>query len=393
MKSNKRTQTTVIRVLLTVGVLLIFASLLAQRCQSLPVSFPPFSTVTPEPLLPTPTQSVAVQVGAEVTATPMLTPMPTPTVAVEVLPAGALDDDAFGRIGIGGPLFDTAGPWDAGLRWTHHLDWRYTRHEEMPEELTYWRTLRMDEDGWRGLTWESVLEEAETYPGSIWIVGNEPDVKWQDGVSAEFYAEMYHDAYTRIKEVDPSAQLAIGAVTAGTELRMRYLDTVIATYQSLYDAPMPVDVWTVHAYVLREERDSWGVDIPPGMTEDSGDLFEIEDHDDLDLFVAQLVRMRQWMADNGYRDLPLAVTEFGILLPNDYGFPEASIAQYMRDTYDIMYELTDPQIGYPGDENRLVQVAFWFAMTDLQYSTSALWDADAEQLTTLGETLRAYVGR
>ena len=31
---------------------------------------------------------------------------------------------------------------------------------------------------------------------------------------------------------------------------------------------MPVDVWNVHNFVLREERGSWGVDIPPGIPDD-----------------------------------------------------------------------------------------------------------------------------
>ena len=30
--------------------------------------------------------------------------------------------------------------------------------------------------------------------------------------------------------------------------------------------------------------------------------------------------MRQWMADHGQRDKPLWITEYGILMPEEYGF-------------------------------------------------------------------------
>ena len=80
------------------------------------------------------------------------------------------------------------------------------------------------------------------------------------------------------------------------------------------------------------------------------------------------------MADNGYRDKPLAVTEFGVLLPNDYGFPPEAVEQYMIDTIDIMLTLQDDAIGYPQDDNRLIQSMFWFIFHYDLYPTGAIWD-------------------
>ena len=51
------------------------------------------------------------------------------------------------------------------------------------------------------------------------MIGNEPDVRWQDNVTPERYAEIYHDIYTFIKERDPGAQVVIGGVAQSTPLR------------------------------------------------------------------------------------------------------------------------------------------------------------------------------
>ncbi|MEZ4715566.1 MAG: hypothetical protein R2851_05670 [Caldilineaceae bacterium] len=50
---------------------------------------------------------------------------------------------------------------------------------------------------------------AANNPGRTWIVGNEPDVAWQDNTTAADYACAYHDAYHAIKAGDPTAQVAI----------------------------------------------------------------------------------------------------------------------------------------------------------------------------------------
>ncbi len=305
-----------------------------------------------------------------------------------------LTDDQFGRIGVSGSQAMAAQAWQSGLRWSQTLDWDYKRDPQLPADVTFLHTLRITEDGWGNFdTWDEVLDEVRRHPGQVWIIGNEPDVKWQDGVSAEIFADRYHEAFARIKAVDITAQVAVGAVSAGTELRLRYLDQVLAIYEQKYGMALPTDMWTLHAYVLREERDSWGIDIPPGLDAEFGDLYEIDDHDDLDLFLKQIVAFRRWMSENGYRDRPLSVTEFGILLPNDYGFPPEVVAQYMRDTYTIMLNEQDAQIGYPSDDNRLVQSMFWFIFHYDQYPTGAIWDIENGKLTPLGEELQSFIGR
>jgi hypothetical protein len=257
--------------------------------------------------------------------------------------------------------------------------------------------IRVSEAGIRQ-DWEEVALVIEANPGSVWIIGNEPDILWQDNTTAERYAEIYETAYSFIKERDPSALIAVAGVGQPTPLRLAYLDTVLATYEQSYGRPMPVDIWTIHNFILREERDSWGVGIPPGMTQETGQpidqgiLYEIADHNDQVIFQQNLYTFRQWMAERGYRDRPLAVTEFGILMPSDFGFPPPVVAEFMTGTFDFLVQAADDTIGYPADDNRLVQWAFWYSVYDPQdFPTGNLYDPETNELTTLGELYANYI--
>jgi hypothetical protein len=227
-------------------------------------------------------------------------------------------------------------------------------------------------------------------PGALWLIGNEPDVKWQDNVLPDRYAELYHDLYVQLKALDPTCQVAIGGVSQPTPLRLRYLDLILQAYQDRYGEPMPVDVWNVHNFILREERDSWGVDIPPGMSERTGQLREIADHDDMAIFRQQIVDFRRWMAEGGQRDKHLIVTEYGILMPNEYGFPPDQVEQFMLDTFEYFRTAADPAIGYPLDGYRLVQRWCWFSLADARYPTGDLVWFDSGELTPLGNAFRDF---
>ncbi len=225
----------------------------------------------------------------------------------------------------------------------------------------------------------------------VWVIGNEPDVIWQDDVTPEVYAHAYHDLYALIKKTDPSASIAAGSISQATPLRLVYLDRVLAAYQNLYGESMPVDWWAVHGYVLREERGSWGVDIPPGLSENQGELYSAKDHGRLDLFEAQIIAFREWMTINGYRDTPLALTEFGILLGANDGYTPDIAAQYLRQTTSWLATATDERLGYPKDENRLVQRWAWFSLADIYFPTSDLANLEKDGLTIVGQAYRQNV--
>ena len=189
---------------------------------------------------------------------------------------------------------------------------------------------------------------------------------------------------------NPSAQVAIGAITQVTPLRLQYIEDVLAAYQTLVGEPMPVDVWNIHAFILREELDSWGVSVPPGSDVEQGILWEIKDHNDLALFQQEIVDFRRWMARNGQRDKPLIVSEYGILMPPEYGFPPEVVADFMRATFDYLLNARDEEIGFASDDNRLVQKLAWYSLSDTVYPTGNLLDPVTGELTQLGQAFADY---
>lgn len=238
---------------------------------------------------------------------------------------------------------------------------------------------------------DRLQEIARQNPGALWLVGNEPDVIWQDDSSPREYARVYRDVYSIVKGVDSNAQIAIGGIAQVTPLRLRYLDAVLVAYEELYDQPMPVDVWNIHLAILREERGSWGVDIPPGFNEDAGILYEIEDNADVEILKEQVVTFRRWMAERGLREKPLIVTEFSVLMPAEYGFPPERVRGFMLAAFDLLVSATDGRFGYPADENRLVQRWAWYSVADRVYSTGNLFDPETGQITPLGRAFGEYV--
>lgn len=295
------------------------------------------------------------------------------------------------RMGISGDLRDLDGGLAAGLSFGLFLNWGVVM-EQPAANITFWQMVRLGEDEGVKISWEELEKAVANQPGSVWIVGNEPDVIWQDNVTPERYAELYHEVYTFVTERDPTAQVAIGGITQPTPLRLAYLDRVLTAYETQFGQVMPVDIWTVHAFILREEAGSWGVDIPPGMSEQEGVLYEIADHDDFTIFTENIFIFRRWLKDRGYGDRPLAVTEYGILMPFDYGFPPEAVSVFMKQSFDFFLTARDEEIGYSLDDYRLVQWWFWYSLHDPDlYVTGNLYDRQTGELTPLGKEWQEYV--
>lgn len=232
-------------------------------------------------------------------------------------------------------------------------------------------------------------------PGSVWLIGNEPDCIWQDDSLPSEYAAVYHELYAFIKGRDPSARIAIGGIVQPTPLRLEYLEMVLAAYQSLYGEPMPVDVWNIHNMILREERGSWGCEIPPGIDDDQGMLYEVQDNDNTEIFRRHIVAFRQWMKDKGERNKPLIVSEYGVLMPEVYGFDYLRVRNFMYATFDYFMTATDESLGYPADGNRLVQRWAWYSLNDDDFEGFVSWqhlfDPETKQITQLGIDYGNYI--
>lgn len=233
-------------------------------------------------------------------------------------------------------------------------------------------------------------------PGMLWIIGNEIDRVGQDGVCPQQYAQAYHDAYYFIKSRDATAQIATAGLVEFTPMRAQYLDIVWDSYVARYGEPMPVDAWTMHLYILSESNDgdayfALGTDpalaIPYNCNCSDPDTYCHAEHDDLNLVIDQVRRMRNWMKAHGQQDKPLLVTEYSILKPYNLGgicsatdcyggpvpgcfcdetqrtFHPGRVAAFQQATFDYMFSATDAQIGMPHDNNRLVQQWLWYRLT------------------------------
>lgn len=371
------------------------------------------AVATPEPLIPTaaPAQTLAVIATAtSARATlPITEPVNLPTLPIEATPQGISTRVApavtsipstvkptslRSRLGVGvAPnvtdwTFDETVAQRLGMGW--YLDWGVQTKPVQTNGLEFAQMIRVHGTGYSPDRAE-IANALAANPGSLWLIGNEPDVRWQDNTSPEDYARRFHELVVFIKSLDPTAQVAIGGVSQVTPLRLSYLERVLAAYEEEFGEPMPVDVWNIHTFILREERDSWGVSIPPGFDDvQQGILWEIEDHDDLDLLHQQVVDFRRWMVDHGQRNKPLIVTEYGILMPEEYGFPPESVADFMRRSFDLLLITSDAETGYPADGNRLVQRFLWYSLSDTNYPTGNLVDPVTGALTPLGQAFAEY---
>jgi len=223
----------------------------------------------------------------------------------------------------------------------------------------------------------TVTTYAAAHPGKLWILGNEIErVDWgncsyQDEILPELYAVAYHELYTAIKGADPTAQIAIGGVVEATPLRLEYLTKVWDAYQTTYGGDMPVDVWNVHAFVLREVAGEWGADVPAGSDAATGVVYTAKDNKDWSKAQAQLIAYRGWMKDHGQQNKPLIISEYGVNMPawaetnppNQFE-PEHVRDEFMHPSFDFFLNYTDVSLGYPADGYRLVQRWNWYSLDD-----------------------------
>jgi len=256
--------------------------------------------------------------------------------------------------------------------------------------------------------WQKVAEAIRRRRGEIWLVGMWPEWEVGGNRTPEEYAEIYHETYQFIKSHDLAAMVAPGGIMEPTPLRLQWLDAVLEAYRARYHERLPADAWHINNYVLREERGAWGAGIPAGIEANAGQLYEIADNANAALFREQVRAFRQWMADHGERGKPLLISGYGVQMPSEYlgdGDIKAGnirIREYMRETFDFLETARDDEIGYPADENRLVQRWIWFSLNAPAYdpktgvvSNGMLFtprDAEGKsRLTTFGGAFVDYI--
>lgn len=288
------------------------------------------------------------------------------------------------------------------LRIGWYVDWTATANPARPGGITYIPTIRLSQTGPDSYTYSpsgaALSATVASNPGAIWLIGNEPDRRYyQDDLEPHVYARAYHDLYYLIKAMDPQALIGAGGIVQPTPLRLQYLDLVLEHYRNLYGEPMPVDVWNIHAFILRERNcvyhpdDCWGADVPPGINVPEGMLYEIQDNDNIEIFKQNIERFRRWMAERGYQDRPLIITEFGVQMPSDYGFTPERVNAYMKATFDYLMTVTST-VGYPADEYRLVQRWAWYSLSDKHFN-GWLFDPQTRERTVFGDHFASYTAQ
>ena len=261
-------------------------------------------------------------------------------------------------------------------------------------DLEYVQTIRLSESGYAP-SQAAIDEYASTHRGTLYLISNETDAPAQDCVTPPQYAQHYHELYNIIKTSDPTAKVAIGGVVQATPLRLQYLDMILDEYQDQWGEMIPVDVWNVHAFILQEKKNDWGCQIPCGIEGvNQGMLYTVEDHDSMTILNQHIRDFRKWMKAKGERNKPLIVSEYGILMPEDLGFDQPRVEAFMLATFDYFLNTKVSWLGYPADENRLVQAWAWYSLDDDQFegfdSRSHLFNPSTKQLTSLGRAYRDY---
>lgn len=282
------------------------------------------------------------------------------------------------------------------LPFSWYLDFWYSPDPSRPNGVEYVQVLPVDEH--YPPDWLELEEAVRANPGSLWFVGNEPEGVYVGNRTPEEYSDIYHTYYTFLKTHDPSCTVAIGSVIQPTPLRLEWLDRLLQSYEAQYGQPLPTDVWNIHNQVLREKRQDYGCGIPAGLDDDEGMAYPWWENDNVTRFQEHIVAFRQWMADRGYRDTWLIVSEFGVLYPSHWfdtlGEPggDARVMAFMEATYDYLLSATDSEIGCPPDGNRLVQRWAWFSLNTPTWTqrpaagfNGNLCDPYTHELTVFGE--------
>lgn len=274
---------------------------------------------------------------------------------------------------------------------------------ERPGGVEFVQTIRFTQvgsDDYVASRTQSQIEAiAAANPGAAWLIGNEPDRKdFQDDLEPHVYANAYHDTYLIIKNADPTARVFAGTIVQPTPIRLQYLDLVLDAYQTAYGVPLPTQGWSIHNFILNEvscdydDTNCWGAEIPPGVDADFGEVLTLEDNKNVELFKERIVRFRQWMNDNGYGGLPVLLSEYGVLIPEDFaGFEPSEVNKFMNATFDYMLTAADPALGDPNDNYRLIQQFSW-------YSTGApgdiyngyLFDRNTQVISVMGQNYASY---
>ena len=284
------------------------------------------------------------------------------------------------------------------LRVGWYLNYQAQTNPVRPNGIDYMPIISLRNYPTGNISDSQVLAAVAANPGAEWFIGNEPDrpgPNLQDNLPPTLYAEAYHHYYHLIKNADPTARIVAGNIVQPTPIRLQYLDAVLVHYYNQFGVPMPVDIWGFHNFILNEVSCSWnpvncwGAETPTGMNIPYGEILDIDDNDRFDLFEERVYRFRQWLASRGYRGVPIYLSEYGVLMWAEYGFPPSRVNQFMNQSFDFILNTKDSYLGDPNDDYRLVQRLSWYSDIDTEFN-GYLFYHETNQRTPIGDNYAAY---
>jgi hypothetical protein len=294
---------------------------------------------------------------------------------------------AADRFGVAGSVSS----YTVGLNAGWYQDWSASANPGHPGYLEYARTIYFTVNTnscgtdkqpasqrsqiAESITGTALIDNLRRNPGALWIIGNEPDSIYDcSPIMPDLYAELFHEFDTFIHAHDPSAQVAIGGIVQPSPLRLAYLDEVLNHYQAAYGQPLPTALWNIHLYAFQEIAGQAGAGVPPGTASSTGWTYNWAQTVDIGVLRQNLRAMRQWMADQGQRNKPLIITEFGQVVPDDGSYTLDGLTftpqvtrDYLHASTSYFLTATDPLIGDPADGNHLLQLWAWYSLYDTAY--------------------------
>ncbi len=204
---------------------------------------------------------------------------------------------------------------------------------------------------------------ARRFPGTYWLIGNEPNVREQGDLSPERYARLLHHVAGVLRAADPAAKLVGPNVLNWTFIcegcpgypeGRAWTEAMRAAYRALFGAEPPLDVWSLHAYDIDWLR------LPNG---------------DAARNVAQIEGMRSWLDSVGLRSAPLWVTEIGI----HWGYPGLEIRSGVaHPTGDFDHEHAGRYLrelaGWLAANAEAARIEKWFLWV-LSWKTAEPWQS------------------
>jgi len=135
-----------------------------------------------------------------------------------------------------------------------------TNIPNMVRPCRYWQLIWGGHQAWGYHETDDTIDNPTVFgqwvdanPGKIWIIGNEPNITPQDGISPAQYARMFKKYCDFILARDPSARFAVAglagdASVSGFNSNKDWWNQALSQYKTQFGADMPIDIWNCHGY-------------------------------------------------------------------------------------------------------------------------------------------------